>query len=185
MIRTFMPSLLVIALALSSPGLFATENETDLEIFSPGVKWRFSNGGEFPPGGRGSFSLQDVDGQPTGVLEFDFTSGGTYVAALTKTNIPEGSSEIRFEAKTDSVMALGIRLVDSTGQTHQTELPYTHSGEWQSFRVDLQRRAGIRFGGANDGIIYFPITSVWILVNHRGTSEPGEVLLRNFFVLHD
>lgn len=179
LMRLFLASFLTAGLILT-PAAFA---ETDLELFTPGKKWSFSNGAEFPPGGKGSFSLADADGQPAGSLEFDFSDGGIYVAASTKTNIPEGYGEIRFDVKTAAAMALGIRLVDSTGQVHQTELPYTNAGEWQTLRVDLLRKAGIRFGGANDGTIHFPITGVSILVNRRGVSEPGEVFLKNVVIL--
>ena len=176
----FLASLLTAGLILA-PTTFA---ETDLELFTPGKKWSFSNGAEFPPGGQGGFALEEVDGQPVGVLAFDFTDGGTYVAASTKTNIPEGYGEIRFDVKSPSPMALGIRLVDSTGQMHQTELPYTDAGDWQTLRVDLLRKAGTRFGGANDGVLHFPITGVSILVNRRGASEPGDLLLKNLILLH-
>ncbi len=148
---------------------------TDLEVFAPSQTWTFLKGTEFAPGGEGSFTVHAGDNESIGVLKYDFTGGGVYVAGKTKVEIPEGYTELRFQVKSDLDQRVGIRLFDESGQAHQTLLDYTDPGNWQELRLDLTAKAPSTFGGAKDGVIHYPIGQIWLLVEKKGQTDPGEV----------
>jgi len=155
----------------------APRGEIELGTLGRGGSWKFNAGPEFP-GAEGVLDFQVVAGRAAGVVTFDFTKGGNYVAAFTGVNVPEGYSEIRFRAKSDGTDRMAVRLRDSSGQYHQFGISYSNKGDWQDFRVPLDgKKSPLYFHGAKDGRIYFPITQVWILIN-RPTKEPkyGEVV---------
>lgn len=168
------------AVAVANPG---AEAKRELKIFEPGQKWMFVPGTEFPPGGKGSFVLKRTgDDKAAGQLSFDFTAGGNYVGATTLFEIPEGFSELRFRVKAGKAAFIGIRLMDKTKQTHQTPLSYSDAGEWQLLRINLTRRAPLRFGGAKDGVLHYPLRSITLFVQKKGQDAPGEIQFCDFML---
>ena len=58
--------------------------------------WRFCNGPEFP-GAAGSIDIIEGTSDGTGItLNYDFTGGGSYVAAYCDLAVPEALGQVRF-----------------------------------------------------------------------------------------
>lgn len=151
-----------------------------LPLVSEGAKWTFANGAEFPPGGKGSVTLGKDGDIAFGALNFDFTEGGGYVAALRGVLIDEGYSEIRWRLQADRPVMTGLRLIDASGQTHQYGVSYSNVGQWQLARARLGAKAPSHFGGKNDGVIYYPIRQIWIIAERRGQDAPGQLRFADF-----
>ena len=165
--------LLLLALAALAPGR-AEDGQLD---WVRNAKWVFYGGYEFP-GAKGTVSRQNAEDREVVNLFYDFSGGGAYVGAKGALEIPEGITEFRFAAKADRPHKLVLRLVDATKQTHQWELRYEQTRQWQDFTVDLTKPARKSFGGANDGAMNFPLREVMLCVakSDLGSSaSPGEV----------
>ncbi len=114
--------------------------------------------------GAGSFKLGKSDaGKAIGILRYDFTKSKSksrpYVLAVAQVNIPKGTQEVQFKARSTVAQQLTFRVVDSTKQTHQFKTTIKGKGQWKTIRIPLTRRLE-HWGGAKDGKIHFPITSI-------------------------
>ncbi len=142
----------------AKPLPMANVDNQSLDLFTSDANWKFiKNTGE------GSFSVaKDADGTPIGVMHFDFTNPGTkstpYVISLVKVNIPSGDA-ITLNARTALAQKLTFRVSDSTGQTLQYKTSLQGGGDWETIRIPLDRKLE-HWGGANDGKVHFPITSI-------------------------
>ncbi len=179
----YLSSFALITMALLPFPLHADNSGKDLELFSA-TSWRFNAGKEFKPGGGGSFTLEKEEGMDIGVLKFDFTSGGAYVGGRTNVNLEKGNySELRFQAKSDTAQKLSIRFIDDTKQWHQFKLKYSKAGEWELFRIELNNVKHKHFGGANDGVIHYPIKMIEFLVSNSQDVYEGDVKFSNVKLL--
>ncbi|HSI07257.1 MAG: hypothetical protein ACAH89_15405 [Rariglobus sp.] len=173
--------LLLTAALLGSTGLSAAEPSAEtLEIalgsFNEPTPWHIFLGAEFP-GAKGTLSQRLVEEKTTGVLAFDFTGGGSYIAARSPVDIPDRYTEIRFKVRSDKKQRVTLRLADSTGQYHQIPLAYETAGEWQTLRLVLTGlRSKTHFFGKNDGTLHFPVKELWIMVQKGTESTTGELL---------
>lgn len=161
--------------------VWGADPRTKVDVFT-NHPWNFSSGSEFP-GASGSFKVVEEEGKKAGLLSFDFTKGGLYVSATSSIEIPSGQEELRFRVKSRDWQRIMIRLIDSTGQCHQYEVPYADEGDWQLLRINLQSQAGLSFGGANDKKIHYPVKRLTLAVNHSGPSTSGDVLFADFMLL--
>lgn len=132
--------------------------------------WSLGLGPEFP-GATGTF-VRDTSarkaGSYAGVLSGDFTGGGNYVQISRAVNLNAG--ELRFWVRTTTAGNIALRMIDSTGQTHQQNLAVSSSGEWQELRVTtFAAGSGYHyFGGANDGVWHGPASRIGLLLNKSG-----------------
>ncbi len=154
-----------------------------LDILTSPGKWHFINGAEFPPGSKGEVSQTTEAGAPVGVLSYDFTEGGAYAGAEKAITMEAGSSELRFRLKADVPLKTALRLVDSSGQTHQYRISYDKAGEWQLVRVNLTKKASEVYGGAKDGVIVYPVKRLCVIVQGRGVDDPGQLKFMDFRLL--
>ena len=161
----------------------ANSDQRDLEVYSVS-DWNFTNGPEFP-GAAGTFSVGMDNNRTVGILTYDFTGGGNYVAASKNVTVNAGWSEMRFEVNSDQPdNPVFVRLVDSTDQVHQFNISYTNTGQWQAVRVDLSAPSQNHYAGANDGIIHFPLKQIWLgLGNAKKNSIKGKALFSDISVL--
>ncbi|MAX23097.1 MAG: hypothetical protein CMJ19_01220 [Phycisphaeraceae bacterium] len=142
----------------AKPAPAANDDNQSLDLFTSDANWKFiKNTGE------GSFTVaKDADGTPIGVAHFDFTNPGTkstpYVISLVKVNIPSGDA-ITLNARTALAQKLTFRVSDSTGQTLQYKTSLQGGRDWETIRIPLNRKLE-HWGGANDGKVHFPITSI-------------------------
>ncbi|RIQ21461.1 hypothetical protein [Jiangella rhizosphaerae] len=143
----------------------------------PSEGWVFGNGPEFP-GATGSFQRNDTNvmgGALSGLLSGDFTGGGAYV----QVSRPVPSLPIRtltFWIRSTTAQRVGLRVTDSTGQTHQQSLAFTPSGAWQEIAVsDFAGGTNYtHFGGADDGVWHGPATKVGLVLD-KGGLTPGRL----------
>ncbi len=133
--------------------------------------WAFTNGPEFP-GATGSFQRNGefvMGGTLAGVLSGDFTAGGNYVQISRP--VPNlALRKLTFWVRATTAQRVGLRVTDSTGQTHQQILTFTGSGAWQEIVVsDFDSGSGyLHFGGANDGVWHGPATKVALVLEKSG-----------------
>ncbi|MDX9974346.1 MAG: beta-galactosidase [FCB group bacterium] len=139
---------------------------------APPEGWLFSNGPEFP-GAKGSL---DTGADGVMHLRYDFTGGGNYVGAFQFLDPPQTLKSVEFRVKKPAEALMTLRVVDSTDQLLQEPIVFEHD-EWQRVAVDMQA-FDLHFGGANDGVVHFPIKAVGILFEAVSLANPtGEVLL--------
>lgn len=127
--------------------------------------WRFSVGSEFP-GAQGS--LTEIRGEL--VLDYDFSCGGHYVAALYAFHRGHVFREVSFCGEWSYETDLTVRFHDSTGQAFQRHVPRRGDGS-RRFYVALDGFPS-HWGGANDGVVHQPIRDVALIAENR-LQRPG------------
>lgn len=177
-----MPSLrrplvrLACALLACAAARLAPLRAAPISDFTTATAWEFHLGAEFP-GAAGELSQREIEGRPGGVIRYDFTAGGVYVAVcVPELDIPDAYTELRLRVRSASPQKLALRLADSTWQYHQIPVPYTRPGEWQTLRVPFAPlRSSFHYGGANDGALHFPLKQVWLVVDKPASAPSGEI----------
>lgn len=146
--------------------------------------WQVNLGEEFP-GATGMFTVRKEGETGIGVVTYDFTAGGQYIAVTTAgLEIAADHTEIQIKVKAATPQKLALRLGDATGQFHQVAIPYTKAESWQTLRASLSPlRAAFHFGGANDGVVHFPINEVWLIVDKPNGAKAGEIVFTEFQTL--
>jgi len=139
--------------------------------------WQFYNGAEFP-GANGSFERgRDAahTGEFGGKLNFDFTGGGTYVAAIRRLTGAPDIQAVRLWLKDPGKNGVTFRYTDSTGQTLQKTVFLPPHGEWTEATIAC---AGwdLFWGGAKDGTVHGPPTQIAILAENDGKPQ-GALLI--------
>lgn len=141
----------------------------NLKFFVKQRPWTFNNGAEFP-GATGSFHIDTHHPVPVGVLTYNFAGGGNYVDAILNIDIKQADALV-FRVKSGQRQRILIRIADRSGQTNQWVRPYRDVHHWQTLRVNLTHGAPAHWGGKNNGLVDFPITSVAIGVNNAFPSQ--------------
>lgn len=131
--------------------------------------WRFCNGPEFP-GAAGSIDIIEGTSDGTGItLNYDFTGGGSYVAAYCDLAVPEALGQVRFRLNKPPDATITVRVADATGQTFQKSVYYDYAGH-RDLEFDMQGWTA-SWGGAADGVLHQPIRTIGILIEKQGLSE--------------
>lgn len=137
------------------------------DTWTPG-RWSFSPGAEFP-GAAGSFE-RTANGHSGrgGELDFDFTGGGSYVAAIFSPGPGRQGqyAAMRVWLKKPPLNRLLLRYTDQTGQTLQKTF-YAPDDEWADVQINLTGFTG-HWGGANDGVVHGPPAHLAIMVDNSG-----------------
>jgi len=139
-------------------------------------RWAFSNGAEFP-GARGRFERAREaarGGRWGGRLAFDFTGGGSYVAAILRLDKAPDIAAVRLAVKQARGNRLTFRYTDQTGQTLQRPFQ-AREGEWAEAFIAMSGWTG-HWGGANDGVVHGPPKQVAFLVDNTAAPQ-GELWL--------
>ena len=135
--------------------------------------------------GKGSFKLaKSEDGKAVGILHYDFRKSTSksrpYVLTTAAVTVDKRATQLSLMARSNVAQQLTFRVVDSTDQTHQFKTFLKGTGKWEEIRIPLTRKLE-HWGGAKDGKVHFPITSLVFSVplpdeNHRiGTVEYAEI----------
>jgi hypothetical protein len=129
--------------------------------------WTLGLGPEFP-GAQGEFVRDDSDahaGTHSGLLTGDFSQGGNYVQISRAVDLDVQA--LRMWVRSADVSGFRLRMVDSTGQTHQQRIALSSGGSWQEISVDRFNGGDgyLRWGGANDGAWHGPAQRVTLLVD--------------------
>ncbi len=125
--------------------------------------WKFVGGEEFP-GAKGSLKLDTArahGGKASYRLDADFRGGGAYVGSwkdLDPPGLPDIEA-IRVRVRAEHLKRLGVRIVDATGQCHQSavDLPGSAGDGWAEVVLKVRDLVGgEHWGGANDGAWHGP-----------------------------
>lgn len=142
------------------------------EGFEDGVtRWTFSNGAEFP-GAKGRLAADHdaaAEGRQGARLHYDFSGGGAYVGMVLALTEPQQVSAVELSVRKPAAARLTFRASDSSGQTCQKPITYTH-GAWQRVRVRMDRWA-FSWGGPADRRLRQPVRSIALLVEKVGLPE--------------
>ena len=139
-------------------------------------RWTFTNGPEFP-GARGSFERcaeAARQGQFGGCIDFDFSGGGNYVGTMLHLDNAPNVSAVRLWVKKPRGNGLTLRYTDPTGQTLQKGF-WVPDERWVEVLVPFADWSG-HWGGADDGQIHGPPTSIALLVEQGGQVQ-GSLLV--------
>ena len=101
-----------------------------------------------------------------GALEIGFDKGTNPGWGFFQKPVPFGKLTIKLASW--DYNAIVIRLVDSTGQTHQMPVWFRSGGKWKDLSIELPKWSRIHWGGANDGKWHGNLKSVIILVEGNG-----------------
>ncbi|MHB8957398.1 MAG: beta-galactosidase [Pirellulaceae bacterium] len=159
-----------------SAGAHAGPQGEDFEAGWQAARWSFSPGPEFP-GAKGSFERSSEAthaGQYGGRLSFDFRGGGNYVGISLRLDNAPALAAVRLWLKRPEGHALTLRYTDQSGQTLQKSF-WAPADRWVPVIVPFDTWTG-HWGGANDGTIHGPPTSIALLVE-RGPQQLGDLLL--------
>ncbi len=175
------PLMLSLILAFHASG-----NETlpmeDFEREENKAHWSFNDGSEFP-GANGEFVFSEeaaYKGEYGGELQFDFTEGGHYVAAVCDlSSLWEKHSNLDQVAGMEFWLwcpqghRVGLRYTDTTGQVLQTHLDF-EAGKWSRVVAPFEHWE-TSWGGKDDGIRHGLPQKIAILIDH-GEQDKGSLL---------
>lgn len=149
-----------------------SEKEKGVSLTDDGGAWKFSNGAEFK-GATGSISKPAGKDQPM-ILNFDFTKGGAYVAAIKplepKLNVTQLSLDIQGQNK-----KITVRIFDKTGQVFQ----YRLNGMPAVIKLGQTKPHAV-FAGAKDKKFHQPIRAIWVMAgNSRNGIKQGQIQIKS------
>jgi len=160
-------ALAVLGLPLASA---AEEGVSLLESGQPSMGWTFDNGQEFP-GAKGSLVAAESSAPEGGdVLRLygDFSEGGVYVQMLRDVSAGEIVG-IVFKVKATNTDRMTVRLIDGSGQCHQTRPIMLGTDSWQEVKIDIADLAGgEHWGGEDDGVWHGALSKVGVLLMNKG-----------------
>jgi hypothetical protein len=143
----------------------------NFESSSSPAPWIFRNGGQ-TPSATGSLTLGTGHVGHGAHLAFDFSQGGSLVEALLPLATPlpsAAAAAISFWVKSPPNIHVQLRVLDSTGQTLGYDLSRPLEAmdvtAWYQQTVELDSPA-TSFGGAADGLIHYPITTIEIFADN-------------------
>jgi MYXO-CTERM domain-containing protein len=165
-----------LAIATLAPAAAAKETVIDnFERASSPMPWTFYNGSEFP-GAKGSLSAGAGHSGKGAHLAYDLSGGGRYVSATLALSTPVTATALAYWLKVPPGIYVKLRVVDSSGQTLQYEvsrpLEAFDANAWYREIVALDVPLS-HYGGANDGVVHQPITSIVLMA--ADPPEPGPV----------
>jgi MYXO-CTERM domain-containing protein len=167
---------LSLAVAAFAPGARAAETLIeDFEAAGAIDRWTFQNGAEYP-GATGSMSIATGAGGRALMINYDFSSGGAYVAVERVLEQPRSAIALRLGARLPADAVLGVRVRDATGQWLSYPVPRALAplggNVWFKSVVALNN-ADTYWAGANDGKVHPPIDRVAVTLTAAGLEKTG------------
>lgn len=144
-----------------STGIAVDDFEGDLK------GWKFVGGEEFP-GAKGTMERDATvahGGKASLRLDGDFRAGGAYVGVwrdLEGSELPD-VERFRVWVRARELSEVGVRIVDASGQCHQSKvkLPEGADREWRELDLKVAGLVGgEHWGGANDGRWHGPAKGI-------------------------
>jgi len=149
-----------------------------LEDFEAPQNW-FTWSGDADPrptGGMEAVADDPHGGKQCGSFFFDTSCDNGYVSTDLARIFPPQVTALRFWVRSAGSVTLTLRLLDSTGQTHQQSLPQEPAG-WHRIELDLSRPTPHHFGGANDGQFHQPFAKLQFLRERGCAPKAGTIYL--------
>ncbi len=186
-----------------SPGVVVATFDSEMDSVS---KWRYLPGEEFPGAIGGLSEASGIVGKAAR-LDYDLGCGtqimlvrktsscGRYVAMSFNLPVPAAISSanavLSFDTRTpQGVINPMVRVVDSTGQTHQYNVKgrsiESSTGEqWRKVHLPVSSSKDY-FGGANDGVLHPPVRSITLGAGNLSQMQPpGWVEFDNVSLIND
>lgn len=167
--------------------VFAAEGQKVIGAFEDGVDgWVFNGGGEYA-GAKGALEQDQMTshgGDGSLKLSGDFSGGGKYVGARLKLPQELPVSTVSFWVNTSNIGKILLRLIDSTGQCFQHEIPLQSGEGWKEIKIDnLVSR--VKWGGAKDGKWHGGLTEVQVMFEKQQIAEgaAAELYIDDFMVI--
>jgi len=138
--------------------------------------WRCSNGSEYP-GAKGSISAVAEGDQKMLRLDYDFSGGGNYVAAVCGKGFPVETTGFAFTVRPDAHCHLFCRVSDSN-KTFQGFYRKLKAGEGTLVEIPLKGPWRHSWGRGHASRPEPPIRRLWICVQHeRDMPKTGSILI--------
>jgi hypothetical protein len=146
------------------------------------VSWTASLGTEFP-GATGALEIAtDPERGPCVLGKFEFAGESRYAGALWSGSLPEARA-IGFWVKLNDRNWGMVRVRDNTEQEFAGNFSL-QPGQWTRIEIPLDtKRLGSHWGGANDGVMHFPLTRVLIAAGNKPAS--AQVWVSNLYAVTD
>lgn len=175
---------LVAAMLLAATAVGGDVTRVVVEDFESPKPWRTWAGDSapLPSGGLRAVTDRPHGGARCGSFFFDTSCRHGYVAGELGYPFPPDVTAIRFWARTDGSVRLTVRALDSSGQTHQISVPQ-HKGDWRRVVLDTTKPWPHHFGGANDGVMHQPFTTIYFLRETGSDPEKGTIYIDDLDVL--
>ncbi len=173
-----------VLLFLTLPAFAQTPKEALVDRCDSAASWSTNLGWEFP-GADGKVSLaQDPEKGPCLRLDYDFTGGGNYVAAMRSLSIPSATA-ISFNIRQEGANGGFIRLADATEQEHAGGFAI-QGDKWQKIVLPLDTKTfGGHWHGKDDGNWYYPLKTILIGAS-KGNTPKGALFIRDLaFITSD
>ena len=168
--KVFTAMIILTAMAAATAGSAGKSYRIKEDLNNSKSNWSFNIGREFP-GASGQIIIgkeKEAEGGSALSLTTDFSGGGSYTGATRKFPSPTDIQGIVFKIKT-AAPRIGLRVVDSGGQTHQQYIPLSGKDrEWQNVEIRPIGGKGAQFihwGGAGDGTVKQPLKSLMFIVS--------------------
>ena len=133
--------------------------------FAALTNWTCSNGGEFP-GAKGSIVVVTVDDQRKLKLDYDFSGGGNYVAAVYRGGFPVETTGMTFSVRTEQACHLFCRVCDGS-KTFQGFYRKFGAGEEATVQVSAQGPWRNSWGRGDAPRPEPPLRQLWICVQRE------------------
>lgn len=132
----------------------------------------FQNGAEFGAAAGALSTGTLTSGNAIQALNYDFRSGGQYVASTFALASPIAATHVRFRVRAPLTTRITLRVVDQSGQTLQYKLDRSSTAPddqgWMAISVPLATPSD-KWGGVGTGILTGGIASISLMVD-RGTA---------------
>ena len=152
------------------------ERELLIDDFVTIEGWRCSNGSEYP-GAKGSISAVAEGDQKMLRLDYDFTGGGNYVAAVCGKGFPVETTEFAFTVRPDAHSHFFCRVSDSN-KTFQGFYRKLKAGEEALVQIPLKGPWRNSWGRGHASRPEPPIRQLWICVQHeKDMPKTGSILV--------
>lgn len=160
MIRIIKGTLLLLAIIGPIGSALSLDTLDDCKVLSS--EWGFSPGSEFP-GATGSIE-PSKDGL---AIKYDFTGGGTYVAAVRSLPVSKGPLELFLTLQAPSVSGYHLRVVDASGRTFQSESMQLQEGEEAVVGISPDTKWAGAWGGEESPVPKFPLKNFSVGVERK------------------
>ncbi len=142
--------------------------------------WIFEKGAEFP-GAAGSLGLDSK----RLALNYDFSGGGAYVAAVYTGLFPEQAETLKLKISSASESKFSLRLTDSTGRVFQSQ-EFSVGVKDSVFSLDLKNQKWASAWGGTDKNAKQPeppVKKLWICANKSSAGKSGVIYISSLEAL--
>ena len=87
----------------------------------------------------------------------------------------EKRSVLQIKVRSSEPRTFIVRLADKSGQWHPFKTEYSNVKQWDTIAVKISEPSSEHWDGKNDGVIEFPIATMYVGVLSDGDAKTGKV----------